>query len=232
MKRKRGHKKGKKAKKNVAVAAPSEAAVNVVSINSEDNSVNDEYESGMEVDTPISAGTDQALNVASVNPDSNVDKAVGKSVGRVKVKLKTSSKVLESDVPSHSDTDKSSPQLGFERQGGGGVNEKMEDSGNSSAEMKIGVLRKAGSIKIKSSRMLGGSNGDRSGYDISTEHEDSFQKEVKMPRQGSRYNKQELDSALTVCWRISFDFHSSSHYAIPILMFFCSLRLFVIPPPR
>ena len=209
MKRKRGHKKGHKAKSNAAVVAPIEAAVNAVSVNSEDNSVNDEYESGMEVDTPSSTGTGQALNVASMNPDGSIDKAVGKSVGRVKVKLKTSSKVLESDVPSHSDTDKSSPQVGFERQSG--VNEKMEDSANSSAEMKMGVSssvsRKAGSIKIKSSRMFGGSNIDRSGNAIASERGGSFHKDVKMPHQGSQYNKQELDSALTVCWRFNFDCH-------------------------
>ncbi|XWS62415.1 hypothetical protein CRYUN_Cryun06bG0008800 [Craigia yunnanensis] len=203
MKRKRGHKKGNKAKSNAAVVAPIEAAVNAVSVNSEDNSVNDEYESGIEVHTP-STGTDQALNVASINPDGSIDNAVGKSVGRVKVKLKTSSKVLESDVPSHSDTDKSSPQVGFERPGV--VNEKMEDSANSSAEMKMGVSsgvsRKAGSIKIKSSRMLGGSNVDRSGNAIAAEHEGSFHKEVKMPHQGSQYNKQELDSALTVIKKV------------------------------
>ncbi|KHG30451.1 histone acetyltransferase gcn5 [Gossypium arboreum] len=205
MKRKRGHKKGNKAKANAAaLVAPNEATGNVASVNTDDNSVNDDYESGMEVDTPSSTRTDPAFNVTSVNPDSSVDKAVGKSVGRVKVKLKTSSKVLESDVPSHSDTDKSSPQVGFERQGG--VYEKMEDSANSSAEMKMGVSssvsRKAGSIKIKSSRMLAGSNADKSGNVIGEERESSLQKEAKMPRLGSRYNKQELDSALTVIKKV------------------------------
>ncbi|TYH31938.1 hypothetical protein ES288_A01G211400v1 [Gossypium darwinii] len=205
MKRKRGHKKGNKAKANAAaLVAPNEATGNVASVNTDDNSVNDDYESGMEVDTPSSTRTDPAFNVTSVNPDSSVDKAVGKSVGRVKLKLKTSSKVLESDVPSHSDTDKSSPQVGFERQGG--VYEKMEDSANSSAEMKMGVSssvsRKAGSIKIKSSRMLAGSNADKSGNVIGEERESSLQKEAKMPRLGSGYNKQELDSALTVIKKV------------------------------
>ncbi|XP_007041233.2 PREDICTED: SWR1 complex bromodomain subunit bdf1 [Theobroma cacao] len=203
MKRKRGHKKGNKAKANAA-AAVNEAAVNVVSVNSEENSVNDEYESGMEVDTPSSTGTDQALHVASINPDGSIDKAIGKPVGRVKVKLKTSSKALESDVPSHSDTDKSSPQVGLERPGV--VNEKMEDSANSSAEVKMGVSsgasRKAGSIKIKPSRVLGSSNVDKSGNTVAGERQSSFQKEVKMPCQGSRYNKLELDSALTVIKKV------------------------------
>ncbi|KAK8370899.1 hypothetical protein V6Z12_A01G208700 [Gossypium hirsutum] len=192
MKRKRGHKKGNKAKANAAaLVAPNEATGNVASVNTDDNSVNDDYESGMEVDTPSSTRTDPAFNVTSVNPDSSVDKAVGKSVGRVKLKLKTSSKVLESDVPSHSDTDKSSPQVGFERQGG--VYEKMEDSANSSAEMKMGV---------SSSVMLAGSNADKSGNVIGEERESSLQKEAKMPRLGSRYNKQELDSALTVIKKV------------------------------
>ncbi|KAE8663578.1 F-box/LRR-repeat protein [Hibiscus syriacus] len=204
MKRKRGHKKGNKAKANAALVAPDEAAANDVSVNSEDNSVNDEYESGMEVDTPPSSRTDQAFNVANINPDSSMDKPIGKSIGRVKVKLKTSSKVLESDVPSHSDTDKSSPQVGLERQGV--VYEKMEDSANSSAEIKMGVSSgvswKAGSIKIKSSRMLAGSNADKSGNAIAAERESSYQKEAKMPRLGYRYNKLELDSALTVIKKV------------------------------
>ncbi|PPD72050.1 hypothetical protein GOBAR_DD31052 [Gossypium barbadense] len=187
MKRKRGHKKGNKAKANAAaLVAPNEGTGNVASVNTDDNSVNDDYESGMEVDTPSSTRTDPAFNVTSVNPDSSVDKAVGKSVGRVKVKLKTSSKVLESDVPSHSDTDKSSPQVGFERQGG--VYEKMEDSANSSAEMKMGVSSSV-SRKAEVSRLR-------------EERESSFQKEAKMPRLGSRYNKQELDSALTVIKKV------------------------------
>lgn len=222
MKRKRGHKKGNKAKSNsAALVAPNEATGNVASVNTDDNSVNDDYESGMEVDTPSSTRTDPAFNVTSVNPDSSVDKAVGKSVGRVKVKLKTSSKVLESDAPSHSDTDKSSPQVGFERQGG--VYEKMEDIANSSAEMKMGVSssvsRKAGSIKIKSSRMLAGSNADKSGNVIGEERESSFQKEAKKPRLGSRYNKQELDSALTVCWRFNF---------VSISIYFVFSHLFIV----
>ncbi|OMO75206.1 hypothetical protein CCACVL1_16303, partial [Corchorus capsularis] len=203
MKRKRGHKKGNKAKAKAAAVVPNEAAVNVVSVNSQDNSVKDEHESGMEVDTPSSTGTEQALNVASINPDGSIHKAAGKSVGRVKVKLKTSSKAMESDVPSHSDTDKSSPHVGIGRQDV--VNEKMEDSANSSGEMKAGVSssvsRKAGSIKIKSSRMLGGSNADK-GNAVAAERDSSLQKEVKTPHQGSRYNKQELDSALTVIKKV------------------------------
>ncbi|OMO92266.1 hypothetical protein COLO4_17725 [Corchorus olitorius] len=204
MKRKRGHKKGNKARAKPAAVVPNEAAVNVVSVNSEDNSVKDEHESGMEVDTPSSTGTEQALNVASINPDGSIHKAAGKSVGRVKVKLKTSSKAMESDVPSHSDTDKSSPHVGIGRQDV--VNEKMEDSANSSGEMKAGVSssvsRKAGSIKIKSSRMLGGSTADKGGNAVAPERESSLQKEVKTPHQGSRYNKQELDSALTVIKKV------------------------------
>ncbi|GKV24439.1 hypothetical protein SLEP1_g34049 [Rubroshorea leprosula] len=57
MNRKRGHKKGNKPKAP-ATTAPSEAVVNVVS---EENTGNDEYKSGKEVDTPSSTGTDQPL---------------------------------------------------------------------------------------------------------------------------------------------------------------------------
>ena len=116
MKRKRGHKKGKP--KGAPVVSKNEVSINLVSANTEDNSGLDgfgndnKYESGMEVDTPSSTGTDQPYNVASINPDGSIDKAMGKSVGRVKVKLRTS-KMLESqhtssDAPTHSDTDKSS----------------------------------------------------------------------------------------------------------------------------
>ncbi|XVF68134.1 hypothetical protein PTKIN_Ptkin10aG0179100 [Pterospermum kingtungense] len=87
MSEERGHQTGNKAKPD--------AAVNVVIVYTEDNSVNDEYESGMEVDTHSSTGTNQALNVAGVNLGWFIDKAAGKLVGCVKEKLKTSSKALE-----------------------------------------------------------------------------------------------------------------------------------------
>lgn len=202
MKRKRGHKKGKF--KGASAAARKEAMSNAISLNNtEDNSDkvdeygNDEYESTMEINTPSSTGTDQPLNVANINPDGSIDKALGKPVGRVKVKLKTS-KILDS---SHSDTDKSSSQMGFERQGG--IVDRMEDSAMSLAELKMGLLgnsmRKAGSIKIKPSKALAGSSVDNTGNNVTAQGESSFQKQHKRPRTDNQYDREELDAALMVC---------------------------------
>lgn len=210
MKRKRGHKKGKQ--KGAPVVAKNEVPVNVVSVNTEDNSGLDGFgndtkdDSGMEVDTPSSTGTDQPYNVASINPDGSIDKAMGKSVGRVKVKLRTS-KTLESqhtssDAPTQSDTDKSSQQIGLERQGVGV--ERIEDSANS---LPIGVsgnpAKKAGSIKIKASMILGNSSVYQSGGSaVMAQVESSHQKELKVPHQDARFDKQELDAALTVIKKV------------------------------
>lgn len=205
MKRKRGHKKKKP--KGPPVVVKNEASVSAVSLNNEDNSgldgfANDnKYDSGMEVDTPSSTGTDQPYNVASINPDGSIDKAVGKLVGHVKVKLRTSkmlgSQHTSSDAPTQSDTDKSSQQMGLERQGVG--MEKMEDSANS---LPVGVLgnpaKRAGSIKIKSSKVLGNSSAYQSSSAAVAHVESPHQRE---PNQGARYSKQELDASLTVCWK-------------------------------
>ncbi|KAI9178518.1 hypothetical protein LWI28_027476 [Acer negundo] len=200
MKRKRGTKKGKL--KGAAKVSKNETVSNVISLNNSNNMEeygNDGYESAMEVDTPSSTGTDQPINVANINPDGSIDKAVGKPVGRVKVKLKTS-KMLDS---SHSDTDKSSSQIGLERQGG--IGERMEDSAISLAEMKMGVLgsalKKAGSIKIKS-RVLDGSFVRKTGNDVAAHGESSYQKEPKTPHVDSQFNKEELDAALSVIKKV------------------------------
>lgn len=192
MKRKRGHKKGKKPKPPSTTEEPSAAA----SGNTEANSGNDEYESGMEVDTTSSPGPDPQLNA---DPNGSGDTAAEKPLGRVKVKLKTS-KALESDAPSHSDTDRSSQKVDRE---GKMVGEKMEDSGNSSVEVKAetspGVSKKAGTIIIKSSRTLSGSSMDMGGGSTQAQGETSKRKEVKFPLQYSRFNKKELESSLMVC---------------------------------
>ncbi|XP_057990198.1 uncharacterized protein LOC110670990 [Hevea brasiliensis] len=222
MKRKGGNKKGKQ--KGPSVAATNEAAVNLVSLDGEDNSAadddddhnnnnnndnnnnnnnhshnNEEYESGMDIDTPSSTGTDQPLNLASIKPDGSIDKTAGKSVGCVKVKLKTS-KLLELQ----SDTDKGSPQLALEKQGG--VSDKIEDTGNSLSEIKTGVpgnvSTKPGSIKIKSSKVLGGLSVQKSGSTVMVHDESLQQKEPETPHQESQYNKQELDSALLVIKKV------------------------------
>ncbi|KAJ7946575.1 bromodomain-containing factor 2 [Quillaja saponaria] len=201
MKRKRGHKKGKP--KGTPVVIATETPSNASSENKEERSglnelVNDKYESGMEVDTPSSTGTDQPYNLANVNPDGSIDKAVGKSVGRVKVKLRTSKKLdsqpTSSDVPTQSDTDKSSQQQGFERHSV--ITERMEDSANSLPEVKVYVASKrAGSIKIKSSKALGASNS------VPALGGSGNAKESKS-QQDSRNNKQELEAALTVVKKV------------------------------
>lgn len=183
---------------------------NAVSLNIEDNSGLDDYDnaefdSGMEVDTPSSTGTDQPDKVAYINPGGLIDKPVEKSgYGRVKVKLKTS-KMLGSQLTSstQSDTDKSSQQVGSEKQGI--VSEKMEDSANSVPGVKIAVSgnpsKKAGSIKIKSSRGLGSSVSQTSNA-VPMHGERSHQKEPKLPHRGPRYDKEELKAALVVIKKV------------------------------
>lgn len=206
MKRKRGHKKGKpKAATNPVITA-NETLRNAGVQNKEETSGLDEFGNGkdnseIEVDTPSSTGTDQHYNLANINPDGSIDKAVGKSVGRVKVKLRTpkllDSQPTSSDAPTQSDTDKSSHQQGFDKHG---VNaDRTEDSANSLPDMKLGApSKRAGSIKIKSSKVLG-SNADQTVIPLSACTEITHPKERKAPQQNPRYNKQELDASLVVC---------------------------------
>ena len=206
MKRKRGHKKGKA--KRPPVIGANDGYQNAGSLQMEENSGfddydNTEFDSGMEIDTPSSTGTDQPDKVAFINPSGLIDKPVEKSgYGRVKVKLKTS-KMLGSQLTSstQSDTDKSSQQLGSEKQGV--VSEKMEDSANSVPGLKIAVSgnpsKKAGSIKIKSSRGLGSSSVSQSSNAVPMHGERLHQKEPKLPHQVPRYDKEELKTALVVC---------------------------------
>ncbi|RDX97608.1 Bromodomain-containing protein 4B, partial [Mucuna pruriens] len=209
MKRKRVHKKGKaKGTTNHGISG-NENLSNDGGQNKEETSGLDEFgndrdNSGMEVDTPSSTGTDQHCNIANINPDGSIDKAVGKSVGRVKVKLRTpkmlDSQPTSSDAPTQSDTDKSSQQHGLDKQG---VNaERMEDSANSLPDMKMGTLSKrTASIKIKSSKVLG-SNADQTGKPFSASTEITHPKERKAPQQNPQYNKQELDGSLVVIRKV------------------------------
>lgn len=198
MKRKRGHKKGKP--KVTPVVSGNEAIGNKEEVSGLDEFVNNKSDSGMEVDTPSSTGTEHHYNLANINPDGSVEKAAGKSVGRVKVKLKTSkmldSQPTSSDAPTQSDTDKSSQQQGFEKQGAN--TERTEDSANSLPEMKLSVLaKKAGSIKIKSSKALG-SSSNQTVKALPPLGGNTHPKETKGPQKNPRYNKQELDAALVV----------------------------------
>ncbi|CAJ1963758.1 unnamed protein product [Sphenostylis stenocarpa] len=209
MKRKRGHKKGKaKGTTNHGISAD-ENLSNGGGQNKEETSGLDEFgndkdNSGMEVDTPSSTGTDQHYNLANINPDGSIDKAIGKSVGRVKVKLRTpkmlDSQPTSSDAPTQSDTDKSSQHHGLERQGVSA--ERMEDSANSLPDMKLGTLSKrAGSIKIKSSKVLG-SNAEPTSKPLSASTEIIHPKERKATQQSAQYNKQELDASLVIIRKV------------------------------
>ncbi|KAJ1420001.1 hypothetical protein SESBI_14748 [Sesbania bispinosa] len=189
MKRKRGHKKGKPKGTTNAAISGNEALGNEGGQNKEETSGLDEFgvdndkdNSGMEVDTPSSTGTDQQhYNLANINPDGSIDKAAGKSVGRVKVKLRTpkmlDSQPTSSDAPTQSDTDKSSQQQGLDKQGANA--ERMEDSAISLLDMKLGApSKKAGSIKIKSSKVLG-LNADQASKPLSVSTEITHPKEER-----------------------------------------------------
>ncbi|ESW20556.1 hypothetical protein PHAVU_006G219000 [Phaseolus vulgaris] len=210
MKRKRGHKKGKgKGSTNHGISGNDNLS-NGGGHNMEETSGLDEFgydkdNSGMEVDTPSSTGTDQQhYNLANINPDGSIDKAIGKSVGRVKVKLRTpkmlDSQPTSSDAPTQSDTDKSSHQHGLEKQGLSA--ERMEDSANSLPDMKLGTLSKrAGSIKIKSSKVLG-SNAEHTSKPLSASTEIIHPKERKATQHSALYNKQELDASLVIIRKV------------------------------
>ncbi|GMN26782.1 hypothetical protein TIFTF001_001417 [Ficus carica] len=211
MKRKRGHKKGKPKgvpAKSAKVEIPSEAGVNVENDSGADEFDKDnKYDSGMEVDTPSSTGTDQPHNVANINPDGSIGKGIGKPLGRVKVKLKTpkmlESQVTSSDAPTLSDTDKSSQQMDLDKQAV--VAEKMEDSANSLPEAKMEApessSKKAGSIKIKSSKAPG-SSSNQNIEAVPTRDGSPLQKEEITLRQDFRYDKHELETALMVIKKV------------------------------
>ncbi|XP_022151839.1 bromodomain-containing factor 1 isoform X2 [Momordica charantia] len=206
MKRKRGNKKSKRKGVGGGIEGAGKEAASLVT---EDNSGLEEFDNDnksdsamdVEVDTPSSTGTDH-LNVANVNPDDSIDKAAGKSsVGRVKVKLRTSkmmdAQINSSDAPTQSDTDKSSLQMGLEKHSV--VSDKMEDSANSLPEKESAfsgtASKKIGSIKIKSSKSFGAGNN-------STSNASKAQAGNRMPQQDSRPNKTELDTALTVIKKV------------------------------
>ncbi|XP_010548903.1 PREDICTED: bromodomain testis-specific protein [Tarenaya hassleriana] len=161
MKRKRGHKKGNKSKKPKVVSNEGNlngSAENAESQNSDKSSeAADEQESRMEVDAPSSTGSDHSLNI-SADRDGSADNTAAKSIGRVKVKLKTS-KAPEPDTSSRNDVAENVPQTGSERSGM--ATERKEDYVPPLPERKslfIGnVYRKTKGIKIKPSKAVAGS---------------------------------------------------------------------------
>lgn len=200
MKRKRGNKKGKS---KGSKAATSKGSSKKIDSHSDIKEIDPkEHDSVMEVDSPSSSGTDQPSDVANVNSD-DIDKSPIKSAARVKVKLKTP-KVLEvqhssSDAPSKNDSDRSVPELGLDNQS---KDEDNADDGiNSVSEMVLdvpeNVTKKLGSIKIKTPRAID-SPGNQYDDNLAGDAGNSHQKPATAPVQSSRYNKEELDSALTV----------------------------------
>ncbi|PON48771.1 Bromodomain containing protein [Parasponia andersonii] len=223
MKRKRGHKKGKskgasasasavsakEAVSSVAVVVNVENDSGLVELDNDNNSNNNKDDSGMEIDTPSSTGTDQPQNIANVNPDGSIGKGIGKPLGRVKVKLRTpklmEAQLTSSDAPTQSDTDKSSQQMGLEKQGV--VTDKMEDSANSLPEAQLSapgnLSKKAGSIKIKSSKALGSSISHTKNDSVPPTRDVSpHRKEQKTRAQDPRFKKQELDTCLMVIKKV------------------------------
>lgn len=167
MKRQRGN-KNKKSKKLLKLSTD-EPVEKVSSVNTNDNSGsanidNDEADSGKEVES-TTVVEEQSKKIADSSSNVVVNKPAGNLVyGRMRVKIKTP-KVLDSqvtaadDTPTISDTDTSGLQVGAEKNER--PSEKVEESENSLPDTNTTVSgnlpKKAGSIKIKSSRNLGSS---------------------------------------------------------------------------
>ncbi|KAI3445587.1 hypothetical protein Pfo_002252 [Paulownia fortunei] len=215
MKRRRGNKKGR-AKKPKLVST-NEVASNVVSLNMDNSGLdefdNEEVDSGMDAETettPSPPGTSQPETLANADfVGRPINNTFGKAVyTRVKVKIKTSKKLgshhTSSDAISQSDTDKSSQQVGSEKQGG--PNEKMEDSANSLSETNGGVSgntsQKSVGIKIKSSRGLGSSSMSPCSNTEPVKGDRIEKKDTESLIQESRYNEQELKTALEVIRKV------------------------------
>ncbi|KAG6398658.1 hypothetical protein SASPL_140125 [Salvia splendens] len=214
MKRRRGSKKGRQKKPKLAStdeAAPAAA----VSVNTDENSGVDEFEnedvdSGMDAETERTPSPPRASQPETIaNPDTvarpNSSNIFGKAVyTRVKVKIKTSKTLrASSDAPSLSDTDKSSHQVGSEKQL---PSEKVEDSGNSLSETNGGIsgntTQKPTSVKIKSSRGLGSSSMSPCSNTEPLKGDMVEKKDAKLLHKESKHNEQELITALEVIRKI------------------------------
>eukprot|EP00268_Persea_americana_P052847 TRINITY_DN5941_c0_g1_i6.p1 TRINITY_DN5941_c0_g1~~TRINITY_DN5941_c0_g1_i6.p1 ORF type:complete len:701 (-),score=176.21 TRINITY_DN5941_c0_g1_i6:226-2328(-) len=234
MKRKRGSRAAdKKGKKKEPTAPANDLGRNLVALNTEDNSGLDDFDDGelnsaMDSDA-LSHGPDLPSKVSDMNAGGlNV-----RPVGRVKVKLRTS-KTLEphyahSNTQTQSDTDKSNPQTVSEKH----IEfvEKMEDSANSLPAKQVSVSekfsRKAGTIKIKSSKGLGSSSAinvdkhinrpnspvqiladrniallDREKVADSSTSKELHRGKSWLPDQDRQYNENELSTALEVIKKI------------------------------
>ncbi|KAI4367396.1 hypothetical protein MLD38_023138 [Melastoma candidum] len=215
MKRKRGNIKGKS--KGSKAAAPKVSSKKIESHSDVKEIDPREHDSVMEVDSPSSSENDQPSDAANVNPDELVDNSSVKSATRVKVKLKTA-KVLEvqhtsSDEASQNNSDRSDPELGLDNQSKD--EDKAEEGVNSVSEMVMdvpeNVIKKPGSIKIKTHKAIDSPGNQNDEEDVAN----SDQKQAAEPAQNSRYNKGELDSALTVIKKV-MKMDAAEHFNVPV----------------
>ncbi|XP_010511376.1 PREDICTED: bromodomain-containing protein 4A-like isoform X2 [Camelina sativa] len=231
MKRKRGHKKGKKSKKSKSVTEQGdliESNENAETQTSEQSSEgpaeceNSEHDEStrMEVDAPSSTGSGNSPVAASVDP-------AAKPVARVKVKLKTSKAPEPDETLRDVGNDKSISQAVSVK-----PDEKKEELVPGLPERRpvfLNVYRKTKGIKIKTSKALDGSSSvtekpadavkvqDAVVLEKETKTPDekpqasknepektpiSLQKEEKKTDLNSRYNKQEVEDSLTVIKKI------------------------------
>ncbi|XP_065049261.1 uncharacterized protein LOC135679436 isoform X1 [Musa acuminata AAA Group] len=235
MKRKRGHKAyHKKGKKVKLVKDPSP---DLVSVNKEDNLEQvDDDQLGSEIDPepPNGSNTPSVMsNIDTEMPNDRPSEKAGHS--RVKVKLK-SSRISEphrssSDAQTPSETEKSNPQVTLNIIEAASGKEESTYSDGQTSEMHNAVSeklpRKAGSIRIKSSRGLGISSeimqdrnlgklvippqmlskknsvvADPARTQDLPVPRNSRQKERTQPYNDARHNEKELSAALVVIKKV------------------------------
>ncbi|XP_076952789.1 uncharacterized protein LOC143626667 [Bidens hawaiensis] len=225
MKRKRG-KKPKTEKASKAVGLTETDNPNVDNLSTEDTSGPNDNEKGEkdikpDIATP-STGTDQPEKPPSVSVAAVTDKPVGRLVyNRVKVRFKQSKalepQVTSSDAHTHSDTDKSSQQIGVEKKV---VSEKVEDSANSVLETNVvdptTQAKKPGTIKIKTSKGFTSSLSPCSNTAV-PQVEKTHQKEPESVSRDpvSVYNKQELNVSLEVIKKV-MKMDASESFNVPV----------------
>ncbi|ONK54800.1 uncharacterized protein A4U43_UnF11190 [Asparagus officinalis] len=240
MKRKRGSKKGhKKGKKNAPPVLNTASAP--VSMDAEDSTCLDQnddsqHDSGMDTEQPAIA-LDKPSNISSTETDQPNDNSTRKAgPGRLKVKLK-SSRALEpqrsySDVQTPSDTDKSNQQAALELNNKAMDKEDSAYSDGQTSRMQNNIFetvqKRAGSIKIKSSKSLHLSSEDvqdktlgrmnspttqMQGERILVSTDDENEKNFSWPKnllkletkrhcRDPRYNEKELSAALSVIKKV------------------------------
>ncbi|PIA40941.1 hypothetical protein AQUCO_02300012v1 [Aquilegia coerulea] len=219
MKRKRGNKKGKQKQSHVANVGKLNVKQDNAALEEEQDVDNAELDS--EMSTAIESDEPPKL---IIEQPQLADKPSGQ--GRVKVKLKSSKKIIQphSDGQTHSDTDKSSSHLSLEKQGE--VVDRLNEAyflPKLQPTVSVYTSKKAGGIKIKSSMGVGlvstpinhvssplQGQAERPSQFASDIHKsigssmsnESLQKERKFSHHNPRYNEEELNTALGVIRKI------------------------------